>query len=145
MIELRDEIINYSVIIAPILLATIPIIFAGESPQRRLLSVVVPALCGILAVGFGLQGLTRGCFPNEVTCEAGLSTVEILGDSFGDQKNCRMCATNAQVTSPAFTLNEYRPIAVVVAAITCCQLSVLSILLFVRWMRRIEKQGSERT
>ena len=142
MIELRDEIINYSAIIVPMLLATIPVVFAGNTPQRRLISVVLPALCGILAVGFGLQGLTRGCFPNEVSCESWQSTREILGNSFGDQKNCRMCAHPLQIGSPAFILNEYRPIAVVVAAITCCQLSLLSIILFVRWMRRIENQRS---
>lgn len=142
MIELRDEIINYTAIFIPTLLAFLPIIFAGNSPQRRLISVVLPALCGILAVGFGLQGLTRGCFPNEVSCEVGDTKIEILGDAFGDQKNCRMCASTTQLTSLAFTLNEYRPLAVVVAAITCCQLSLLSIILFVRWMRRIEKQNS---
>lgn len=142
MIELQDEITNYAVIVTPLVLAIIPIALAGNSPQRRLISVVIPAICGILAVGFGLQGLTRGCFPNEIMCETGFSPVEILGNSFGDQKNCRVCANELQRTSPAFVLNEYRPLAVVLAAIACCQLSVLSILLFVRWMRRVERNAA---
>jgi hypothetical protein len=137
-----DELINYTAIIAPIFLAALAIFFAGATPQRRLISVILPALCGILAVGFGLQGLTRACFPNQITCEQGFSIVEVIGNTFGDQMNCRVCAPPPELAPLAFTLNEYRPIVVIVAAVACCQLSLLSLVMFVRWMRRMERPNA---
>ena len=141
--HLLDELINYSALILPVLLAIAALVLAGNSPQRRLISVIVPAACGILAVGFGLQGLTRSCFSNEAACEQGFTVVEKLGNSFGDQQNCHVCADAPTKSSPAFILNAYRPLAVIVAAITCCQLSLLSLVMFVRWMRRIERESKK--
>lgn len=135
--NIQAEVTNYSVMLIPILVACLAVFFPGKTPQRRLISVVVPALGSILAVGFGLQGLTRACFDTSVLCPEGIQAVSQLGNTFGNQLDCSVCSH----TIPSLTLwmNQNRPLFVIGCAIAGSQLSALSLVMFVRWMRRTEK------
>lgn len=135
--NITTESVNYFAMLLPLSCASLAVLFPGNTPQRRLISVVVPALGGILAVGFGLQGLTRACFDTAISCPDGLPPISQLGNTFGDQLNCSICREG--VSPFAQKLNEFRPFAVIGCAVLGCQLSALSLIMFVKWMRRTDR------
>jgi hypothetical protein len=132
--DLSTEVINYLAFLLPLTVAAGTLFLPGDSHQRRLVRVVIPAFCSVLVVGFGLQGLVRGCFDSVPVCPDGSSALQVIGNTFGSQVECMRCLPVSG--SLAYSLNTARPYAVIISSILGCQISAFAIILFARWVRR---------
>jgi hypothetical protein len=132
--DVTSELFNYLAIIVPTAICCGVMVLPTPSPRRRILAVVIPALCAVLVVGFGLQGLARDCFDEQPRCQGDEQLVAVHGNTFGVQIACAECISSMSPSVP-YILNQYRPAALLACMFVCCCLSSWTLVSFIRWAR----------
>ena len=144
-----QEFIDLSVIALPTLLVlaltvygsrvrTYTTVSYNKIMGQRVGAVLGAALCTVLAIGFGLTGLTKACFPEPPVCPQGQALVAVHGSAFGAQRACQSCGANGTATAAdssvwALHLNQARPVVLIVAVITNLLVNTVGLLAFARW------------